>query len=100
MIAAILGPSPPAVFDRCMRTFLARATDFERVTSQMKDESQTSLPQVHVLNCLREVFTNSRFRDRTEEWIVSALKTSTTCLSSNKYVLPICMSVLCDLTFE
>lgn len=100
MVAAILAPSSPRVFDTFMRAFLSKAVSFDLVPSRIADESQISLPQVHVLNCLREVFTNSRFRDRTEEWIMSALKTATICLSSNTYVLPICMNVLYDLTLQ
>ena len=100
MVAAILAPSPPAVFDEFMRTFLARAVSFDLEHSRIKHEYQISLPQVHVLNCLRDVFTDSRFRDRSEEWIMSALETATICLSSNTCVLPIFMNVLYNLTIE
>lgn len=52
------------------------------------------LPQVHALNCLREVMTNSRFRSATECYILLLLKLSSSKLSSTEWVIRNCALML------
>ena len=47
-----------------------------------------SLPQVHALNCLKDVFTDARFGSSTETHIADALNIAASCLESQMYDCP------------
>ena len=44
-----------------------------------------SLPQVHALNCLKDIFTDARFGPSTESHIADTLNISASCLESQMY---------------
>ena len=44
-----------------------------------------SLPQVHALNCLKDIFTDARFGPSTENHIADALNIAASCLESQMY---------------
>lgn len=44
-----------------------------------------SLPQVHALNCLKDIFTDSRFGLSTESYIAHTLDIAASCLESQMY---------------
>ena len=44
-----------------------------------------SLPQVHALNCLKDIFTDARFGPSTERFVAEALETAASCLESQMY---------------
>ena len=44
-----------------------------------------SLPQVHALNCLKDIFTDARFGPSTETHIAGALNIAASCLESQMY---------------
>lgn len=50
------------------------------------DEQDVRLPQVHALNCLKDIFINTRLGRRTEPYLMSTLSTSVNCLGSQMYV--------------
>ncbi|EEP81370.1 predicted protein [Uncinocarpus reesii 1704] len=66
---------------------------FRQIMEELQDISRTSpmeasinsnleLPQVHALNCLKDVFTNTSLALSTEQYIMSALHISADCLGS------------------
>jgi hypothetical protein len=48
---------------------------------------ETRLPQVHALNCLKDIFTNTRLGSATEPYLANFLAIATDCLRSNTYVI-------------
>ena len=44
-----------------------------------------SLPQVHALNCLKDIFTDSRFGPSSEIYIADTLDIAASCLESQLY---------------
>ena len=44
-----------------------------------------SLPQVHALNCLKDIFTDSRFGLSTEIYVADTLDIAASCLESQMY---------------
>ena len=44
-----------------------------------------ALPQVHALNCLKDIFTDARFGLSTEKYVADALETAASCLESPMY---------------
>lgn len=53
-------------------------------------EKQTSLPQVHFLNCLREVFLNSQLRDWSVLWLEKGLTLASNCVVSSIWAIRNC----------
>src|SRR5271155_5881814 len=51
---------------------------------------EPKFPQVHALNCLREIMTNSRFRSATEQHILPLLEISTTSFSADAWAIRNC----------
>ncbi len=47
-----------------------------------------SLPQVHALNCLKDIFTDARFGLSTEDYVAGALDIAASCLESHMYGRP------------
>lgn len=46
------------------------------------DEANQKLPQVHALNCLKDMFMNTILGPSTDDYIVSTLNISAECLGS------------------
>lgn len=44
-----------------------------------------SLPQVHALNCLKDIFTDARFGVNTEIYVADTLEIAASCLESHMY---------------
>jgi hypothetical protein len=51
--------------------------------------NELSLPQVHAMNCLKDIFMTTKLGDKTEPFIMSTLGIATESLSSSVYVLPL-----------
>lgn len=49
------------------------------------------LPQVHAMNCLKDIFTNTQLGPGTEPYIADTLDIAAGCLESDMCVLPILM---------
>jgi hypothetical protein len=49
-------------------------------------ESAGGLSQVHALNCIKDIFKNSRLGERSEAYVPQALSLAAKCLSSDTYV--------------
>lgn len=54
--------------------------------SQDWQYEKTRLPQVHALNCLKDIFTNTRLGSSTEKHLDKTFKIATDCLSHEMYV--------------
>lgn len=51
-----------------------------------------SLPQVHALNCLKDIFTDARFGPSTEIYVADSLEIAVSSLESQMYDCPSCAS--------
>ena len=54
----------------------------------------TQLPQVHAMNCLKDIFTNTQLGPRTEPYIADTLEIAAGCLESDVCVLQILFSTV------
>lgn len=83
MISGLLTSCSGAFFNDSLGVFRARAGDLGQVRQMVTgNQSQLmDLPQVHALNCLREIFTNSKFRVITEPHLMDMLTLAATALS-------------------
>ena len=83
MLVGLLNGCSNDFFDQFIVSFKERArnpsTPSEPVTQNEKQDVE--LPQVHALNCLREAFTNTRFRAITEPYVPGMLHLAATSLS-------------------
>lgn len=83
MIAGLLTSCPPAFFDDFLASFRSKAEDLNYFLGHVpdNDHEEIQLPQVHALNCLREIFTNAKFRVMTEPHVMAMLKIGASALS-------------------
>jgi hypothetical protein len=83
MIIGLLNGCSQTFFDRFIQSFKKRSrianNSFELLSTI--NDLQIEIPQVHALNCLREVFTNARFRSLTEPYVMDMLNLAATSLS-------------------
>lgn len=83
MMLGLLTGCSRAFFNRFIDSFKERArnpSNFSKLVWE-NDDQQIELPQVHALNCLREVFTNARFRIITEPHVLDMLDLAASSLS-------------------
>ena len=90
IMACILLPSTLYEFNGVIETLASLARSKNSTPNSFTDEQQTPLPQVHALNCLREIFTNSRFRERTICWLVDVLDLAASSLNSDIWAIRNC----------
>ena len=84
MIAGLLNACPQVFFDRFFESFTENAVEKNATLSSPESEDrQIQLPQVHALNCLREVFTNAEFRSITEPHVTDMLKVAAISIGSD-----------------
>jgi hypothetical protein len=83
MMVGLLNDCPQPFFDRFIESFKGRSRIPSNPSELLSktDDQQIELPQVHALNCLREVFTNARFRIITEAHVMGMLNLAATSLS-------------------
>ena len=63
---------------------------FQPVSVTLKDEDEPRLPQVHALNCLKDIMTHSRFRTCTEQYVGEMLELAADRLSSPTWAIRNC----------
>ncbi|KAF7504402.1 hypothetical protein GJ744_002268 [Endocarpon pusillum] len=90
IMACILLPSTLHEFSGVIETLASLARSKRSLPNSFTDEQQTRLPQVHALNCLREIFTNSRFREWTICWLVDVLDLAASSLNSDVWAIRNC----------
>jgi hypothetical protein len=83
MMLGLLTSCSRAFFNRFIDSFKERARNPNNISrlAWENDDQQIELPQVHALNCLREVFTNARFRTSTEPHVLDMLNLAASSLS-------------------
>lgn len=89
-MACILIPSTLEEFDGVIGNLASLSRSEQSFFASMTDVQQTHLPQVHVLNCLREILTNSRFRGQTVRWLIEVLDLAASSLSSHVWAIRNC----------
>lgn len=52
-----------------------------------KGQNMTKLPQVHAMNCLKDIFTSTKLKQCTEAFVMPALVMSAECLDSAMQVV-------------
>lgn len=67
MFNAILSPSEEAMFDEAVQSLKLRSAVYSQTSLQ--DQSAQALPQVHALNCIKDLIVNAKFRAVTERYI-------------------------------
>ena len=55
---------------------------------------EVELPQVHALNCLKDIFTDSRFGTATEAFVADSLDIAASCLECHMYVFSLAPQLL------
>jgi hypothetical protein len=90
IIAGLLVPSPSTDFNEVGEKLKSLARSKENVFRSQEEHQQDCLPQVHALNCLRELATDSRFRARTLPWLIDLLDISSSSLGSPIWAIRNC----------
>lgn len=88
MLMAILNPRNAIEVTRTIQD-LIRIAEIPVEHDEAIDE-EPRLPQVHALNCIKDIMTNSRFRLRTEEHLGSILELAARDLSSETWAIRNC----------
>jgi hypothetical protein len=83
MIIGLLNGCSQFFFDQFIESFKKRSRIPRHSWKRLSNSNslQIEIPQVHALNCLREVFTNARFRNLTEPYVTDMLSLAATSLS-------------------
>lgn len=81
MITGILSADPTGpLFPEIMGRLQEIACLDTKADSKLEDDKK--LPQVHALNCLKDVFNNTRLGPSSEAFLMSSLNISVHCLGS------------------
>lgn len=90
ILACLLIPSTLEEFNGVIERLTSLARSKRASQTPMAVDMEARLPQVHALNCLREIFTNARFKDRTLSWLIEVLKLAASSLSSSIWAIRNC----------
>ena len=88
MMCAILSPIDPKTFGDVYLHLKGVASD--SVTVGEEHHNDIPLPQVHALNCLKDIMTHAKFRAPSERYIGEALELAANCLSSSVWAIRNC----------
>ena len=88
MMCAVLSPIDPKTFGDVYLHLKSIAS--ESVTVGEKHHNDIPLPQVHALNCLKDIMTHAKFRALSEQYIGEALELAANCLSSSIWAIRNC----------
>ena len=83
MIGIVVADDKGLLFSRAMSELTTEGT---RPVDKAA-ESAGGLSQVHALNCIKDVFKNSKLGERSEAYVPQALSLAARCLSSDTYVV-------------
>lgn len=89
-MSAILNPSTPEDFNAIIATLASTARLEKTFITSATSEQQIRLPQVHALNCLREIFTDSRFKSRIACWLIEVLDLASSSLTDPTWAVRNC----------
>jgi len=85
MITGILAPYPNGEFFNDVVLDLQAIADGPIIHNPDSDDAP--LPQVHALNCLKDIFTDARFGTSTEAHMADTMGIAASCLESHEYVV-------------
>lgn len=80
--AIITGVAAAYVGDK---SFDDMVMDLQAMANAPTGADLVSLPQVHALNCLKDIFTDARFGLSTEIYVAESLEIAASCLESHMY---------------
>jgi hypothetical protein len=83
MIGIVVADTQGLLFSKAMSELTTEGT---RPVDQTA-ESAGGLSQVHALNCIKDIFKNSKLGERSEAYVPQALSLAAICLSSDTYVV-------------
>ncbi|KAK5052527.1 hypothetical protein LTR84_002391 [Exophiala bonariae] len=86
MFSALLSPGDPSFFSSAVLKLISLA----QATSAKSLEDEQKLPQVHALNCLKEILTTSRFSAIITQFLNPILELAATSLSSSTWAIRNC----------
>lgn len=86
-VSAILIAKDEGFFKEVMGDFSHQALQFDRKVS---GDQRASLPQVHYLNCLREVYLTSQLRQWSTHWLETGLNLASKCIVSEIWAIRNC----------
>jgi Putative death-receptor fusion protein (DUF2428) len=76
---------------RTDNAFFAKVFEDLRVEAESPVAGQlpagASLPQVHALNCIKDIFTNAKLAASSDPYLSSGIELAVKCLASDTYVL-------------
>jgi hypothetical protein len=88
IMAAEALPGSGTLFPLAMRDLIAEASS----EAEHKNIEESRLPQVHAINCIKEVFMTSKLSGASEPYLGECLNLAAKSLNSKMYVL-ICLVV-------
>ena len=88
MICAILSATDAEMFDSGFTDLKTLAS--HAVVLEAECQNEPALPQVHALNCLKDIMTNSRFRTCSEQYVGEMLELAAESLSSSIWAIRNC----------
>ncbi|KIW73054.1 hypothetical protein PV04_01201 [Phialophora macrospora] len=89
MITALLTPADSKLFSKVfadLNAIAKRPIDY----ASLQEVGEMKLPQVHALNCLKDIMTNSRFASAVVQYQNSVMELAATCLSSKIWAIRNC----------
>ncbi|KAH7359589.1 HEAT repeat protein-like protein [Pyrenochaeta sp. MPI-SDFR-AT-0127] len=89
-IMAAEPPQGPNLFSRAMKDLITEAS----VEAKNENIEESRLPQVHALNCIKEIFTTSRLSVASEAYIGQGLELAAKTLNSNIWPIRNCSLML------
>ncbi|MBA7492633.1 hypothetical protein ES702_03183 [subsurface metagenome] len=90
MFTAIFDPADKGRFSVCFEALVEKAEEKIPVSQSGGAENKLRLPQVHALNCIKEIMTFSKFRVMTEPLVVFTLNLAARCMSSEIWAIKNC----------
>ena len=90
MLAALIDPANEGIFHSRFNDLTRVATKSVVGAETRQPEDKLSLPQVHGLNCLKDIMTSSRFRTLTEPLVVDTLNIASKSMDSEIWAIKNC----------
>lgn len=89
MLTALLSPADSNFFSSVIYD-LVNIARRPSLADEVDDQGEARLPQVHALNCLREIMTSTRFSIVVSRFLSTMLELAATCLSSKVWAIRNC----------
>ncbi|KAK5949891.1 hypothetical protein OHC33_009076 [Knufia fluminis] len=90
MFTALLHPHDHEVFSVAFQALANIAMQAVPQASEESSQNKLRLPQVHALNCIKDVMTASRFRTMTEPLVVVTINMAARCMGSPIWAIKNC----------